>query len=309
MQCNTNTNQLNRIQSSLHGEKYWTVKKYCRRKVLHGEKYFGQKVFHGEKYCRQKVFHGGKVLWAKWKLARALWAAPLSETSGSVQARQGWGYENLIWGVNHLLSFKAMSRLREFVGHFQGCQKRACGISEHRQTQINPNISEIGVVSLWAWKLSKVAKCPPIMELALIFPSKCLQYIICGHRQTYVRTNLWGHKRCVDTKCVRTHNGRVRVQCLSSSKTLQQHFSTLFFLQTCSSKILQRFMGISMLRFSSSIIIPFTITTFHQTFSPSSLPCSSSSVLLRAVAKKKNGKMWEFWKNRGGGSTQIPLLL
>ena len=118
------------------------------------------------------------------------------------------------------------------------------------------------------------------MELALIFHSKCLQYIICGHRQTYVRTNLWGHKRCVDTKCVRTHNGRVRVQCLSSSKTLQQHFSTLFFLQTCSSKILQRFMGISLLWFSYPIIITFTITTFRQTISPSSLPCSSSSVLL-----------------------------
>ena len=67
MQCNTNTNQLNRIQSSLHGEKYWTVKKYCRQKVWHGEKYFGQKVFHWEKYCRQKVLSWGKSIVGKVK--------------------------------------------------------------------------------------------------------------------------------------------------------------------------------------------------------------------------------------------------
>ena len=150
-----------KYQKSIANRKYWTLKvlwarNIAREKVLNGEKILQAKsitwakVFHWEKYCRQKVFHGGKVLWAKWKLARALWAAPLSETSGSVQARQGLGYENLIWGVNHLLSFKAMSRLREFVGHFQGCQKRACGISEHRQTQINPIISEVCAVSLWA---------------------------------------------------------------------------------------------------------------------------------------------------------------
>ena len=82
------------------------------------EKYSGQKwkvswakvksiASKHEKYSEQKW----KWFWAKVKsilgkrekYLRVLWAAPLSETSGSVQARQG-----LDLGVNHLLSYKAM---------------------------------------------------------------------------------------------------------------------------------------------------------------------------------------------------------